>query len=34
VNVPLSLALHGAGTVDVTVTVNGVTSNAVKIAAQ
>jgi uncharacterized protein (TIGR03437 family) len=34
VNVPLSLALHGAGTVDVTVTVNGVTSNAVKIAVQ
>jgi uncharacterized protein (TIGR03437 family) len=34
INVPLPLALHGAGTVDVTVTVNGVTSNAVKIAVQ
>jgi uncharacterized protein (TIGR03437 family) len=31
VNVPLPLSLHGAGVVDVTVTVNGVTSNAVKI---
>lgn len=31
VNVPLPLSLRGAGEVNVTVTVNGVTSNAVKI---
>jgi uncharacterized protein (TIGR03437 family) len=31
VNVPLSLSLRGAGVVNVTVTVDGVTSNPVKI---
>lgn len=34
VNVPLSLSLRGAGLVNVTVTVDGVTSNAVQIAIQ
>jgi uncharacterized protein (TIGR03437 family) len=34
INVPLLLSLRGAGTVDVTVTVDGVTSNAVKIGIQ
>jgi uncharacterized protein (TIGR03437 family) len=34
VNVPLPLSLRGSGLVNVTVTVNGVTSNAVQIAIQ
>jgi uncharacterized protein (TIGR03437 family) len=34
VNVGLPLALRGAGVVDVTVTADGVTSNAVKISVQ